>query len=107
VILHRGSRTAATHTPCIYQDRYKPFDLCGGLSRYIAFRRTPRTDQTHSADRVWALIEGSLGGWHGCVVLTPADTRALPGSIGPELRRGIWGGPHVWHPAGASPECRS
>jgi hypothetical protein len=110
VILHRGPRTAATHTPCVYQDRYKPFDLCDGLSRYIAFRRTPRTDQTHSADRVWALIEGSLGGWHGCVVLTPADTRALPDSIGPELRRGIWGGRHIWHPAGtsppATPRCR-
>jgi hypothetical protein len=111
VILHRGSRTAATHTSCIYQDlRYEPFDLCDGLSRYIAFRRTPRTDQTHSAARVWALIEGSLGGWHGCVVITTADTRALPDSIGEELRRGIWGGRHVWHPAGtsptATPKCR-
>jgi hypothetical protein len=112
VVMHRGSETATTHTQCIYRDwHYRPFDLCTGLSRYVAFRHTPRTDQTEPVGRRWALIEGSLGGWHGCVVLTPTALTDVPVRIASELRRALWAGRHSWHPAGSSPTapaaCRS
>lgn len=104
VVVHRRSEAATTRTQCIYRHwHYRPFDLCTGLSRYVAFRHTPRTDQTHPSGPTWALIEGSLGGWHGCVVLTPAALTDVPLPIASKLRRALWGGRQDWHRASATP----